>query len=1050
MTRLAGRYRLEERIAHAGVGTVWVALDERSGQPVSVRFLERGADDARRVDLFRASAYAAARLRHPYIARVLDEGDGPLGPFIVTEWVDGLPLIDWIGGRPPWGFVKAVLTRVCDALAYLHARDMVHLALRPESILIIQTPEGPDVRLVGVGCTRIDEGHGDERPGARLTLKYHGSLRYLAPEVVESPPWVVGPWSDLYALGLILWALLMGDIPFGEQRGVALMLARKTEPPPVLPSDAGRPHHATLSVLLKQLLERDAVARPTSAAWVGQVLASLEGAPRWVAPRPEHRVQRPPLSAARLPVSAFALHPLQPSVLVERDAAIGAVWENVQAMQQGFGSRLVVLEGGMATAKSRLVAFVADHAEVQGLARIWRVRFQPGQAPSTGLAGTLERQLRAGAADLLGLTERAEALGPLLGLSEDAGFAQLVPGLLRPTPTAFARPPNALDLRWEVNARCLLVGAFSELIRKAAGRAPLMLWLDDVHFAHTDAAVELVEGVLADGDLPVCVVVTARRDHPTTAVWRARFPDGDPVRWIGVEPMTQAGADAYLNARTGLVPNARAKVLAAVGQDRALLPDLVDWLLSAHLTTSAEGYVLNPAVMLPETADELRSAVFEQLPAAGADLLVPDVVAGLALAQVPITALVIEALEADDPNRPYRRALFAAERGRWMAREPLGGWRFTRPELAEWLRAHHQTRAESWHRRWSRALLRLEGEARGQYGAQRAWHAELLGEPEVALAALLDAASWSLGPGQTSTWHGLAAAEQAEALANRLRDPIKAAHAGRLRACLLRSRGDFEGARAALVVAQRRLTMAAPNHVEQGWCQLTAGWLALDRGDLAAASTAFNAAEPIFGQAGDKGGGAWSLVGHGQVQVALGHFAMARRLGHQAEQTFTALDAARGGLAARALRAHAADAGGDWPLAEQRYAVLQALVDQHRWHLQSTSLRLRRARVALLAQRPHDSLRLLDEAEGLATALVLEPMQAWIAAVRPAVHAAAGDAATAREALGQARLPSPAASESASATVQAALAVPSARLDRSLYEALEQWCDRLREQAVSR
>lgn len=1052
MDRLARRYRLEERISAAGVGSVWSALDERSGQPVAVRFLERGADDPRRVDLFRASAYAAARLRHPYIARVLDEGDdvNGYGPYIVSEWIDGQPLRAWIGQRPEWGFVRAVLTRVCDALAYLHARGMVHLDLRPNNIMVRQTPDGPEVRILGVGCTRIDEGHGDRRPGARLTLKYHGSLRYLAPEVAESPPWMVGPWSDLYALGLVLWELLMGEIPFGDQQGVALMLARQSAAPPQLPPDAGGAHHRRLDGLLSRLLVRDPALRPRSAAQVGRTLAAMGGAPVWVPPVRHLVPKRTPFNPSRLPVSAFPLHPLQVGVLVERDPAIAQVWSALQATAQGFGSRLVVVEGAMATGKSALVGFVSDHAEVQGVTRTWRVRFQPGEAPGSGLAGSLERILRAGSADASGLVDRAQVLGPLLGLSDDPGFAEIIAGLLRPDPTPFARPPNALDLRWEAGrpgATSMLVGAFLTLVRRAATRDPILLWLDDVHFAEDEESIELVEAVLADGDLPVCVVVTARRGHPTTETWRARFPQGDPVRWIGVEPMTRDGAASYVQQRTAVTPAVRQQVFESTQTQPALLPELVDWLVAGQLTTSPTGYVLMPGLLLPEGADELRQLVFRELSADGPDLLVPDVIAGLALSQVPLTVRVIEALEADDPNRPYRRALFAAERGRWVVRDPLGGWRFVRPELAEWLRETHRARAASWHRRWSRALIRLESDARGRYGIERAWHADQLGQPQVALVALLDAAAWSLGPAQPSLTRGLAAAQRAEALADSMGLAGKAARAARLRAGLLRRQGDLAGATRVLHGAERRLAATGGHEVERGWCRLSAGWLALDRGHPRAAINAFDEAEPLFEAANDQGGQIWTLVGHGYAQILLGHHRIARRLGRDAEAAFSALKAVRGGLAARLLRAHAADAADDVAMAEQRYAALQAVADDHRWRVEATAIRLRRARLALQAGHPHDALALLDEAGRVAHALALTTLEGWISAVRPAAQAAAGDPSSATEALTAASLPVPAAAPSAAVAVRAALALPSASLDTELHRALTRWLARLDEQA---
>ncbi len=1049
MPRIAGRYRLEDRLSTQGVGAIWAATDERSGQPVAVRFLERGADDPDRVDLFRASAYAAARLRHPYIARVLDEGVDELGgAFIVTEWVGGEPLTDWASTRPAWGFVRAVLTQVCDALAYLHARGLVHLDLRPGNIRILRTPEGPSVRLLSVGITRLDEGDSDRLPGARLTLKYQGSLRYIAPEVAERPPWHVGPWSDLYSLGLVLWELLCGDIPYGDQRGVGLMLARQAAGAPDLPEAVGGPHHATLAHLLSRLLRREPAQRPASAAHVGHTLASLPGEVTWAEPSPRARPERPPFAPYALMTGGFPLAALAPARLVERDGAIDTLWQAVEATAQGYGSRLVIVEGPAATAKSALVGFVTDHAQVRGAARLLTVRFAPGEAPGSGLAGALQRLFRTGPASLDGVRERVEGLAPALGL-DDATLCRVLPPLLVPDSSPFSRPPNALEPAWHVGgfgATSMLAGAFRAVIHHLASRGPLILWLDDVHWAPEEEGVDLIEAVLSEGELPVCVVVTARRHHPTTQRWAARFPASSLITWLPIEPLTPAGVRAYVQQRVAPEPQTAAGVEAFGRAYPQALPELVDWLLDGRLMRTYHGNTLAPGVLLPERPDELRRAIFRQLPAEGAEVLVPDVVAGLSRAQVPITQAVVDALRADDPNRPYRAALFAAERGRWLVRHPLGGWAFTRPELSDWLASHQRVRAESWHRRWARALRRLEGDARGRYGLERAWHAEQLGETSAALAALLDAAAWALGPAQPSVRRGVIAAHRAQDLADSLGRPLDAARAARLKAELLRRRGQLDETANALLEALDRLETGS-HAVARGWCKQVAGWLYLDRHQPEAARAAFEEAGALCTAGADDGGVQWALLGQGHVELMLGNAALARRVGKSAEAAFATLDATRGGLAARFLRAEAAAADGDLATADARFAGLQALADDRGWWVEAVTLRLRRVRLALAIGRPHDARTLLDEARETSAVLGLQPVCTWIRAVLAPVLAAAGDAQGAYAAFNDAVLPSPAAARTAQAVVAQALALPGAALEPALHSTLSRWGEQLAQQA---
>ena len=294
-TRIAGRYRLKERVGTGGLGVLWAAVDERSGLSVAVRVLTRGVESSARVTHFRSSALAAARLNHPNIVSVLDEGVDPvMGPFIVTAWVDGWPLSAWRGGSPPWDFLAPVMAQICDALAYVHARDLLHLDLRPGNILVQRRSDGtPHVHLTDIGMARVDDGFSDQGVGPRTTLKYLGSVRYLPPEVADSPPWKLGPWSDLYGLGLTLWEMLAGSIPFADFEGVALLMRRASLEPPALPDGLGGAHHAALSVILDRLLARRPADRPRSAAQVRSTVESLTAPPRWVDPLPRAHPKRP-------------------------------------------------------------------------------------------------------------------------------------------------------------------------------------------------------------------------------------------------------------------------------------------------------------------------------------------------------------------------------------------------------------------------------------------------------------------------------------------------------------------------------------------------------------------------------------------------------------------------------------------------------------------------------------------------------------------------------------------------------------------------------------
>ena len=1045
--RIAGRYRLVERVGTGGMGVLWAAHDDSAEQSVAVRILQRGVDEPGRVAHFRSSARAAARLDHPGIVRVLDEGHDPeVGPFIVSAWVDGWPLSAWQGVPLPFTFWRSIGVQLCAALAHIHARGLVHLDLRPGNLLVELTETGPRLVVVDVGCARIDDGWSDQAVGAQATLKLLGSLKYMAPEVGEAPPWLHGPWSDLYSAGLILWELLAGGLPHGDLQGVALLMRRSAEPAPTLPPGVGGVHNATLRNLFLRLLATNPAERPLSAAQIRKTLESLApppDEPTVVVPVRGPRVRQSPFDESRARANAYPLLPLRAGPLVGREAESRAVRERVQGVVAGSGSHLVLVEGVLGIGKSRLVQDVLESSEERGLSRTWRVNFAAGSAPGSGLVGALEDLLRAGSTHVEGVARRVAALPLLLGV-EPEGLSTILPALLRPDPTPFARPGNEADPGAEVGhvgSAHMVAGAFLELLRRAAGNDAIALFLDDLHLATPAEGVDLVQRILGETGLAVCVVATIASGSPLIETLRTTLPP-ERATFLELAPLNETDVHNYLVARLGLPDPDHSKVAAAMQGQPLFMRLLSDHLLDDGLMW-LDGYVrLRPGKVLPLDPAEVFAAQFDNLGGPGPDALVPDIVQGLAYARLPLTPRVVQALVDSDPHRPWDRALAAAERTRLLWRGPGGRFMFTASVLREWLVSRGRDRAPSWHRRWLKALTQLEEGGRGRLGLERAAHAEALGETAAALAALTEAASWALGPGQQALERAILAAQRAEQLARAIDDTVQTARACRLRGELLRQIGQPEAALSALKNALALLQSQA-DPVEHGWCLVAMAWLALDARDLPSADRGFGAALSCFTEAGDPGGEAWGNLGRALVCAEMGAHSMARTLARDCEERFATLNAARGVLAARLVRARAADAAGDFATADKRYLRLQETADSRRWLLEATMLRLHRARLALETGRPQDALGLLDAARSLAEPLRLMRLREWIDMVRPGALAATGDATAARYALKLAVLPNPRLRRTAAAALSAAARHPAAQLDEPLAAALERWVERL-------
>jgi serine/threonine-protein kinase len=224
-TSLNGRYRLEARIAAGGMSTVYRALDETLERQVAVKLMNREvASDSDQLERFRREARAVAQLSHPHIVGVIDAGEDDSRPYIVFEYVEGETLKDRIRrlGRLPITEAVAYAIEIARALGAAHARHIVHRDVKPQNVLIDH--EG-SAKVTDFGIARTLEEDGLTADGRVL-----GTTDYVSPEQALGQD-VTGQ-SDLYSLGVVLYEMLTGEVPFiGEnQVAVAMKHVRETIP----------------------------------------------------------------------------------------------------------------------------------------------------------------------------------------------------------------------------------------------------------------------------------------------------------------------------------------------------------------------------------------------------------------------------------------------------------------------------------------------------------------------------------------------------------------------------------------------------------------------------------------------------------------------------------------------------------------------------------------------------------------------------------------------------------------------------------------------------
>jgi serine/threonine-protein kinase len=248
-TELDGRYRLEALIGAGGMSTVYRAVDRTLERDVAIKLMHREiATDSDQLERFRREARAVAQLSHPNIVGVIDAGEDEGRPYIVFEYVDGETLKDRIrrNGRLPIDEALAYAIEISRALGCAHAQLIVHRDVKPQNVLI--DPEG-SAKVTDFGIARSLEEEGLTADGRVL-----GTTDYVSPE--QALGHAVTGQSDLYSLGIVLYEMLTGEVPFRGENQVAVAMKHVREAVP--DAQARRPQaSAQTAALVEGLTAKD-------------------------------------------------------------------------------------------------------------------------------------------------------------------------------------------------------------------------------------------------------------------------------------------------------------------------------------------------------------------------------------------------------------------------------------------------------------------------------------------------------------------------------------------------------------------------------------------------------------------------------------------------------------------------------------------------------------------------------------------------------------------------------------------------------------------------
>jgi eukaryotic-like serine/threonine-protein kinase len=374
---VAGKYRIDGEIGRGGMGAVYRATHVMLNKTVAVKTIKPDlVDSTETVQRFQREARAATSLEHPNIVAVYDLGqaeDGAL--YIAMEFVNGLNLKDAIRGSGPMPpeRIAPLLTQVASALARAHRNHIVHRDLKPQNLMIAIDANGQEqVKLLDFGIAKsLEEGTTTQLTAAGFSL---GTPHYMAPEQALGEE--VDGRADIYALGVILYEMLVGDVPFNAASAPAVLIMHLNDAPQ--PPSRRRPDLAippALEAIALRCLEKDPAQRFQTAEEFSAALerAVPAGPPVALGPAPDAAtalVTGPALSGATVPPLPPQQPATRPTIQAQEPAALPAAVPR----STGRGKRRVIAVVLTVAALFFVAVVLGGYAAY----RVWTSRSGPG------------------------------------------------------------------------------------------------------------------------------------------------------------------------------------------------------------------------------------------------------------------------------------------------------------------------------------------------------------------------------------------------------------------------------------------------------------------------------------------------------------------------------------------------------------------------------------------------------------------------------------------------------------------------------------------------
>ncbi|MEZ4235687.1 MAG: protein kinase [Myxococcota bacterium] len=609
--RLAGPIRLgplvlTRPIGQGGMGTVWHARHPE-GVDVAVKVLRpEYAAEAELMDTFRQEVRSVASLDHPNIVRVFDYGAVPPevarasdtqllpgSPWLAMEFASGGTLADC----PPaarWTDVVDFAEQILEGLAHSHARDIIHRDLKPRNVLLhpddpadgadeqdTQTTRPPVARALRITVTDFGIAHALSRRSADHA--HAGTPGYMAPEQIRGEWRDQGPWTDLYALGCLVWRMITGRSPFSGETKRKVLRAQLDGRSDPLKGGFTLPDGA--DAWLHRLIHPVPTERFPCAADALHALHHLghADAAKWPEQPDDWRPAYPP-TTTRPAGTGLALFLLRPWPLVGRDALQDELWRRLRAVRETGRAQCVVLSGPEGVGKTRLARWIGERAAETGAARV--LRAQHDRDGTRTLQTAVRAQL--GLTDLDGdeaVARVLDWLGPAAHEEDAAALTQLLdPVVDDPDATRIDDDPDL----------------WFALLDRLTDRRPLVLVVDDLQWSEAAPMLTALVGT----DRPVLAVCTL--DPAELGAARRlrveRLLEGAAV--IDVEPLPTRALRRLVDDGVGVSRRLADSLVERVGGNPAMAVRIVtDWARRGMLVPTTTGFDLRDSadVRLPSS-----------------------------------------------------------------------------------------------------------------------------------------------------------------------------------------------------------------------------------------------------------------------------------------------------------------------------------------------------------------------------------------------------------------------------------------------------------------